>query len=148
MQITNKHLGFLEEAKAAFETRPLLETYWNKDDFDLIALRIGEDRDCINIYELGDEIANFVQQMDPMPMPRKAVREFAFDMEQQLKINDHKGGWSREHAEFLAHELQRNFVKLASEIDKGDKDKHEITILCANIANFAMMIADNEGEHL
>lgn len=146
-QITNRHLAFVQEAKGVFEDNALRETCRSDDD-SLIALRMGMDRDCVEVWELGNYIANFVQQMGPTPQPRKDVMEFAHDMEKQLKSNEHKGGWNRSQAEFLSRELQRNFVKLASEIDKADKDKHEIIIRCANIANFAMMIADNEGEHL
>jgi hypothetical protein len=147
MQITKNHLAFVKEAKEAFEEYPLLET-WRSDDESLIALRMGEDRDCVNVYELGGEIANFVQQMEPYPMPRKAVREFAFDMEKQLKTNDHKRGWSDEDHHFLSAQLAKNLFDLSTELKKEDKDKYEITIKCANVANFAMMIADNEGEHL
>lgn len=149
MQITKNHLAFVQEAKEAFEARPLYETYWNKDDYDLIALRMGMDRDCVIVYELGDEIANFVQQMEPNPKPRKVVSEFAHDMEKQLKKNDIKGGWGQEHPEFLSKCLWENFEKLTyGALKKADKDKYEITKLCANIANYAMMIADNEGEPL
>lgn len=147
MQITKTHLAFVQEAKEAFEEYPLLET-WESADHTLIALRIGDDRDCIEVNGLGDYLANFVQQMDPMPMPRKVVREFSFDMEHQLKVNDHKGSWGKEHHEFLSHELAKNFKKLTEELSKEDTDKAEITFRCANIANFAMMIAENEGEHL
>lgn len=62
MQIRKEHLEFLEEAKEVFEQDPFLETWRNKDE-DLIALRMGMDRDCVLIYELGTEIANFVQQI-------------------------------------------------------------------------------------
>jgi hypothetical protein len=148
MQITKHHLAFVQEAKEAFEARPLLETYWNKDDFDLIALRMGMDRDCVNVYELGDEVANFVQQMEPNPKPRKPVMEFAHDMEAQLQANDHKGCWDEEDQHYLSAEIARNAIHLSNELKKIDKDKHAITIRCANIANYAMMIADNEGEHL
>ncbi|MEK4149042.1 hypothetical protein NST02_18425 [Robertmurraya sp. FSL W8-0741] len=144
-QITKRHLDFVQEAKEAFEARPLLETYHGHD---LIALRMGVDRDCINVYELGDEIANFVQQMEPNPKPRKVVSEFAHDMDKQLKVNDHKGGWNDEEHHFLSAQLAKNMFALNHELKKLNKDKHEITIRCANIANFAMMIADNEGEHL
>jgi fructosamine-3-kinase len=148
MQITKNHLAFVEHAARAFEANPLYETFHHPSYGNLVALRSGEDRDCVNVYELGDEIANFVQQMEPCPTPRKVVREFGFDMEAQLKANEHKGGWSKEHWEFFTRKIQKNFDKLINELEKGDKDKYEITILCANLANFSMMIADNEGEHL
>lgn len=146
-QITKRHLAFVQEAKEVFEDNHLRETCRSDDD-SLIALRMGMDRDCVEVWELGESIANFVQQMEPCPPPRKAVQEFAHDMEKQLKVNDHKGGWQREHYQFLDKQMIKNFMALGKELSKDDKDKHEITIRCANIANFAMMIADNEGEHL
>lgn len=147
-QITKNHLAFVEHAARAFEENPLYETFHHPAYVGLIALRMGEDRDCVNVYEICDEIANFVQQMEPCPMPRKQVREFGFDMEKQLEANDHKGGWGREHHQFLLQRIGYNLKKLSEEFAKEDRDKHEITIRCANIANYAMMIADNEGEHL
>jgi hypothetical protein len=147
-QINKAHLAIMEEARNAFENNSLLETYGNKDDYDLIALRFGEDRDCVQIYELGEDIANFVQQMAPAPKPRKPLMKFAFDMEKQLKVNDHKKGWGSEHYEFLMRELTKNYSHLIQELQKLDRDKHKITIRAANIANFAMMIADNEGQNL
>ncbi|MCM3598978.1 hypothetical protein M4D55_24895 [Metabacillus idriensis] len=107
-QITPIHLAFIQEAKEAFESSSTLETYSNKDDYEYIALRFGADRDCIMVYELGDAVANFVQQMDPKPGPRIEVRQFAYEMEEQLKVNDHKRGWSKEHHEFLSREIGRN----------------------------------------
>ena len=53
--IYQEDLDFLEEAKQGFNKDPRLETYRNKEDTH-IALRYGLDRDCINIYKLGDEI--------------------------------------------------------------------------------------------
>lgn len=147
-QITKNILDFVNEAKENFEQNPMLETYKNKSKYDLIALRMGEDRDCVLVYELADGIANFVQQIDPCPKPSKVVYEFAHDMEKQLKVNDHKGGWGREHHQFLVQRIGYNLKKLSEEFAKEDRDKYEITIRCANIANYAMMIANNEGEHL
>jgi hypothetical protein len=63
-QITKDHLAFVQEAKEVFENNSIIETYRNVD-CSLIALRYGSDRDCILVYELGDEIANFVQQLEP-----------------------------------------------------------------------------------
>ncbi|WP_226677252.1 hypothetical protein [Mesobacillus jeotgali] len=147
IQITKRHLEFVEATRDIFSEDPIRETRRNGDD-TLIALRMGMDRDCVEVWELGGKIANFVQQMEPCPKPRKAVQEFAHDMEKQLKVNDHKGGWGREHHEYLRNQMGKNYAKLVEELCKEDKDKYEITIRCANIANFAMMIADNEGEHL
>jgi len=148
VSINKTHLAFLQDAKDAFEARPLLETYWDKDNFDLIALRFGMDRDCILLFELDDEIANFVQQMEPCPKPRRKVMEFAHDMEKQLRVNDHNGGWSETSHFYLLGRIHNNLHVLERELRKEEQDKHEITILCTNIANYAMMIADIAGEHL
>lgn len=148
-QITKNHLAFVEHAKRAFENNSLYETFRHPQYGDLLALRMGENRDCVNVFELGDEIANFVQQMDPCPKPRKVVSEFAHDMEKQLKANEHKDGWGETRNGYLTHRLWNKVDKLTNSVlSKPDKDKHQITKLCADIANYAMMIADNEGEHL
>jgi hypothetical protein len=147
MQITKEHLTFMEQAKEAFEANPLLETYTN-DDQNHIALRMGMDRDCVDVYALDGHIANFVRQMEPDCGPRKAVRLFAYDMEKQLKVNDHRNGWKEEHCEYLSEQLGRNHTALIKELAKNLSDPFEITIRCANIANYAMMIADNKGHNL
>lgn len=64
-QIRKEHLEFLEEAKQAFINKPFQETYRN-DDETMIALRYGLDRDCVLIYELGDKVALFAQQIEPV----------------------------------------------------------------------------------
>jgi hypothetical protein len=144
-QITPQHLAFVLAANKAFREDNNLESY-RDDDGTFFALRQGEDRDCVEVYEVQDCVANFVQQMDPKPKPRLPVMQFAYEMESQLKVNDHKKGWGSEHYEFLNRELSKNFNKLYRELTAADKDKYEITIRCANIANFAMMIADNYGQ--
>lgn len=64
MQISQEHLDFLDMARGAFASDPLLETFMHKP-YSLIALRYGTDRDCIRILELGDEVA-FFKQMIPV----------------------------------------------------------------------------------
>ncbi|MFP3338823.1 hypothetical protein R0J91_12630, partial [Micrococcus sp. SIMBA_131] len=99
------------------------------------------------IYELGDKVANFVQQMKPNPKPRKEVMQFAHVMENQLLANEHKGRWEKEHWCDLASDLERNVLTLRKELMKKGIDCNilEVTKRCANIANYAMMIAGNEG---
>jgi hypothetical protein len=145
--IKPEHLAFLEECKSIFSKNGRRETHQNIEG-TLIALRYGEDRDCIKIIETGEEIAFFAQQIDPCPSFRKEVSDFARDMETQLKENDHKGGWEDGHHQDLSGGILYNHEKLRKELIKIDKDKYQITIRCANIANFSLMIADNEGQHL
>lgn len=84
---------------------------------------------------------------------RKSVAWFAQEMEAKLRENDHKEGWlgcrfsalfkclRNESDELLvkAHPLQLDTMseKLTQE------DACELIRECADIANFAMMIADN-----
>lgn len=56
----------MEEAKKAFDENYRLETYRNESD-TLIALRYGMDRDCIKIYELGEEVGFFANIMNIAP---------------------------------------------------------------------------------
>ncbi|MGE6376582.1 hypothetical protein [Peribacillus muralis] len=145
--IKPKHLPFLEETKEVFNANSRRETFTSEHG-DLIALRFGEDRDCIKMFELGEEVAFFAQQIEPCPNPRLEVIEFARDMEVQLLKNDHEGGWIQEEYASLYQQIWKNMNSLGYELEKENSDKSEITKHCANIANFAMMIADNEGEHL
>ena len=73
---------------------------------------------------------------------RPEVAMFAEVMEKQLKANENKGGWKHCDSSFLMKELQRNYDALWS-LDY--EDKAHILRRAANIANFAMMIADNWG---
>lgn len=66
VQIKQWHLDFLEESKRAFEKDDRLETHRNEDD-TLIALRYGIDRDCIKVFELGEDIAFFANVMRKAP---------------------------------------------------------------------------------
>jgi len=76
--------------------------------------------------------------------PRPAVKVFAIEMEKQLRANDHKGGWNQSPSMLLLDGLRKNHVKLKWALDRGELT--EITRRAANIANFAMMIAENEGK--
>lgn len=144
MQITRSHLAFMEEAAAAFASNPRWETYQDKDA-EYIALRFGMDRDCIKIYKLGEEVGFFANVMDKAPQLnvleyRSEVHWFADEMEKQLKANEHKGGWSNTAGEFLMKEMEKNYLQMVY----GNLTPHDFQKRCANIANFAMMLADNE----
>ncbi|MFB4258946.1 hypothetical protein ACE106_07270 [Shouchella clausii] len=145
MQITKEHLEFMNSSKKVFAANPQRETHRNEEG-TLIALRMGIDRDCINVYELGEEVANFVQMIAPHPYPTKPVRDFSFLMQGMLDRNAHKGGWDNENWQFLQKELAKHFSRLDDELKKQHRHKEFIVMSCVNIANFAMMIAKNEGE--
>lgn len=73
---------------------------------------------------------------------RPEVQKFAEEMEKQLRANEHKGGWEDCDSGFLMSELEKNFNALWR---LQPSDKAGILRRATNIANFAMMIADNWG---
>ncbi|MEK3658213.1 hypothetical protein NSQ29_01460 [Paenibacillus sp. FSL F4-0236] len=138
-QIHPEHLAFVDEAAKAFEERPNLAAYINESE-TLIGVRSGADRDSVRVYHLGEGVALFTQQVDVrVPRLRKEVARFTVLMEEQLRANEDKGGWENATQLFLKNELEKNFRRLWS---CGSHE--EFRRRCANIANFAMMLADND----
>jgi NTP pyrophosphatase (non-canonical NTP hydrolase) len=76
---------------------------------------------------------------------REQVKWFAEQMENKLKENDHKGGWDNCNVYWLWQRLQDESGELLTAInlyrDLG-ADKNNIIKEAADVANFAMMIAD------
>jgi len=76
---------------------------------------------------------------------RNSVRWFAERMEAKLAKNDHKGGWGGCELQYLSMRLTQERKELTDAIKS--KDKQRIIDECADIANFALMIADKFGEN-
>lgn len=72
---------------------------------------------------------------------RPAVHWFANEMERQLQENDHKSGWDTLSLKWLLNRLRQETQELERAIAKGTG----ITDEAADVANFAMMIADNSA---
>lgn len=62
-------------------------------------------------------------------------------MEAKLKANDHKGGWHNEYAEYFLSRMTDEFEELVAALETGNTEKSISE--CADVANFAMMLADN-----
>ena len=78
---------------------------------------------------------------------RPEVQKFAEEMERELRVNEHKGDWGDCNEEFLISEMNRNIVRLIQTIERDNGNglfADTVIRRCANVANFAMMIADNE----
>lgn len=89
---------------------------------------------------------------------RPEAARFAEEMENQLQANEEKGGWKDSDRRFLLSELTKNYNHLErllvwfegpgnvcrSTLISRESEK-DILRRAANIANFAMMIADNFG---
>lgn len=78
---------------------------------------------------------------------RPVVKRFAAEMEKQLVANAHKGSWKECGEDFLYGELEGILNENLTILDfaLANADTPEVLSRCANIANFAMMIADNWG---
>jgi len=79
---------------------------------------------------------------------RETLRGFARNMEFVLRQHDRsKRHWSNlQYPEELFDKLVRKTYQLHKALENGTKKT--ITRKCCDIANFAMMIYDNEGEAL
>lgn len=75
---------------------------------------------------------------------RECVRWFASIMERELKANDHKGGWERDRIVDLLNRVYDEASELNDAINcPGGARPERIIKEAADVANFAMMIADN-----
>lgn len=76
---------------------------------------------------------------------RSETAWFAEAMEIQLCANDHKTGWSRMSLKTLLHRLRQETAELERAIEMN-APAHVIIAEAADVANFAMMIADNSAQ--
>lgn len=75
---------------------------------------------------------------------RNSIEWFVKQMELKLRENDHKGGWDGISLSKLLDLLRLEVQELTNEIDSDKEVKREDVIKeCADVASFAMMIADN-----
>ncbi|PEP86132.1 hypothetical protein [Bacillus pseudomycoides] len=80
---------------------------------------------------------------------RAEVKWFAEQMESKLQENDHKGGWKQCGKYWLFERMQEEMTELLQELSLFSNDaENEDRVIkeCADIANFAMMIADKVRE--
>lgn len=76
---------------------------------------------------------------------RPAVQSFVRWMEETLRENDHKPGWHADRNMELMKRLDQEAVELRSELQAEQQNARKIVKEAADVANFAMMIADNVG---
>ena len=76
---------------------------------------------------------------------REPLRWFAEQMEQTLKANDHKGGWEDIDSYDLWRRAEEELGELFHALFVGDHEPNADKIIreATDVANFAMMIADN-----
>lgn len=77
---------------------------------------------------------------------RPEIMWFGEQMEKKLQVHDGKGGWDTCELYWLLKRLQDEVAELKTEIDLlncGMINYQEAINEAADVANFAMMIADN-----
>lgn len=98
----------------------------------------------------GELAANKEEQGGDVKGVRPCVQWFARQMEAKLRANDHRGGWiDNEMQEFCFDRLDEE-VKELKECQYGD-DRHNPdrwASEAADVANFAMMLADMNGPRI
>lgn len=79
---------------------------------------------------------------------RPPVQWFAGQMEAKLRANDHKGGWSDCNFRWLYQRLLEEVHEVWIEYNQLDQQPKWENVIkeCADVANFAMMIADKARE--
>lgn len=75
------------------------------------------------------------------PAPRATVQWFARHMEHILRLNDNKGDWSHEDTKYFSGRIMNEWRGLRNAMEDG-RSVDEIIDTCADVANFAMMLAD------
>lgn len=85
---------------------------------------------------VGDEVVG----------PRDPLAWFAQEMERRLRVNDHKPGWEDLTDAWLLHRLRQETQELTLALAsfKGQPARaYAVIEEAADVANFAMMVADN-----
>lgn len=72
---------------------------------------------------------------------RPEVQAFAIAMERKLRENDGKKHWRKCSPKYLRRRLAEELNELLFEADSPE----DVTDECADIGNFAMMVADRDG---
>jgi len=73
----------------------------------------------------------------------ESVNDFAEYMKAKLHDNSHKSGWRDVYDHTLIVGLKDEIIELEEALEKGISN--DIVYECADVANFAMMIADNRN---
>ena len=93
-QITKEALDFVMEAKERFTKDTELTTYRN-EEASFIALRSGFRDDCMMVYELGNAVGNFVQQL---PQQHKVLVDYdeiyKFEQTKERLVKRYEAGYA------------------------------------------------------
>ena len=107
---------------------------------------MSDSEGCRLLAALSAEPGSVPEPANPGALDlRPEVRRFAQCMETQLRANDHKGGWHDDGWEALLRRLREETKELARELRRNRLRIEDVVNEAADVANFAMMIADNSN---
>ena len=66
-------------------------------------------------------------------------------MERTLRANEGKGGWCHCAPAYLLRRITEECCELRRELDNETPVPHRVVAEAVDVANFAMMLADNHG---
>jgi hypothetical protein len=99
-----------------------------------------------HVVELEEKLKEETMNLNPLVAKmrmRGEVLKFAVEMEKKLDKNEHKGAWEETSSWWLMRRLVDEVEELREQLRIGGP--MEVVEEAADVANFAMMIADNSG---
>ena len=128
------------QATTAYQTHDSKEGLGSNPDCHLGVIGCRGNLECVSIH-----CPIFEMTRRPSAPPRKqavrlTVRRYSLLMELKLRKNDFKGGWQDMQPHHLLGLLKKEVQELEEALASGDP--LDIAQECADIGNYAMMIAD------
>ena len=127
-----------------WDGEPEREIYLNTPADARMVRLTGIEAPYLHLCEMHLDTETKVAALEAVVSLRPEVLAFAMLMEEKLKANDHKGGWSRMSPDRLLDAVREEVEELAYEIGTNVTGEG-VGLEAADIANFAMMIADLSG---
>lgn len=152
----------------------VINRYGDEESFDVLALAFSEGYTdyytkgkfvlwgpiddelryrVLNGEGTAEDAERLLKQLEGNIHPREQVQWFAGQMESKLQENDHKGGWENCGIFWLRGRLleeanELSGVMYASHNSESGLDLENIIREASDVANFAMMIADQARKRL
>jgi hypothetical protein len=100
--------------------------------------------DGITPTKRSAHIRDRLTHADNFDFLRESVQWFATVMEVVLRENDHKGGWENDQFQYFVDRMKEEMgeIELAM-AGTCQSDLMDVVNECADLANFAMMLAEN-----
>lgn len=100
--------------------------------------------DGITPTKRSAHIRDRLTHADNFDFLRESVQWFATVMEVNLRGNDHKGGWEEEPFQYFVDRMKDEMEEIEEAmVGTCKSDMMDAVNECADLANFAMMLAEN-----